>query len=237
MKIRPISTICIVQCAVITTLLWQSQEPKLVQGSVMPGTRGHAGKESPLQWRGRIWLPRELQGHDSSGITYPFDTALIGPVGALRAKLVAEQDGPPAGGPALIRFEIYDAWGAFHREEYMGPPTKTSDNSPFRLRALLYWAYGRPGDETPIGSVRLRYLPAAKATLMHGAQLGKVVVEKREYIVRPASSHRLGTSIVQDDWKVEDDGALIEKETRIVGDFNDAAAIFDISQRAFEKAP
>jgi len=172
-------------------------------------------------------------------MTNPFDTELIGPVIALRAKLsnmqVASLGAHVPEGPVLVRFEIYDAWSDHSHVEYIGSPRLDEDLSPFRMRALLYWAHLRTGSDTPIGSVRLRYHKGEKASLMHGAQLGKVIVEKREFVVRPQKSRKLGTSIIQQDWVVEGDGTIVESETRTVGDFNEAVAFFDISQRAFEK--
>ncbi|MGI8924717.1 MAG: hypothetical protein ACR2HJ_11915 [Fimbriimonadales bacterium] len=213
-------------------------DPKLVPGAGIPGTR-HGGDLYPLNWRGEIWLSQELDGPTSAGITNAYDTLLIGPMIALRKALTAlqastlEADAPDK--PVLARFEIYDAWSDYNHVEYIGPPTLEDDRSPFRMRALLYWVYRRADSDTPIGSVRLRYHAKSRGTMKHGAQLGHVVVEKREFVVRPQSSRKLGTSIVQEDWEVVGEGKIVETETRIVGDYNDAVVFFDISQRAFEK--
>ena len=213
------------------------QEPRNVPGIGIAGTRANAG--GPLKLRKRVWLEQELRGPNNFGITYPYDTALIGPVTALRAKLLQDslESLRKAHGdsPVLVRLEIYDAWSDASAPEYMGPPRSSTDDSPFRLRALLYWASTRRGSDTPMGSVRLRYLVKDKAAVIHGAQLGRVVVEKREYVATPGKSYRLGTSIIQEDWKVQGDGTVLDSETRNVGDSNDAVGFFDISQRSFEE--
>jgi hypothetical protein len=212
------------------------QEPRNVPGIGIAGTRAKAG--GPLKLLKRVWLEQELRGPNNFGITYPYDTALIGPVLALRSKLLDDSldslRNASTGSPVLVRFEIYDAWSDASVPEYMGPPRNSTDDSPFRLRALLYWTSTRQGSDTPIGSVRLRYLSKEKSAVIHGAQLGKVVVEKREYVVKPGKSYKLGTSIIQEDWKVQGEGVVLETETRAVGDSNDAVAFFDISQRSFE---
>jgi hypothetical protein len=212
---------------ILLAALWPAQSQVTKEGYVL-------GSNQP-GWGGRnfqgVFLPTQLDTYagQNFGLTRPWDTSAVGPVLKVRRRLSdLQQDSVNRASkdpsqPVLVKFEVVEAWvDTLH----------ASSNIEVPVRAILYWASSRPGKYERFGEVHLVQSKSGKnMRYSHsGASLDKVVVETRDFF---ATSNGKDGVYGTNGWTISREKS-ISKETRAVGDYNDAVAVYDISQKSFE---
>lgn len=186
-------------------------------------------------WGGKkfegVFLPTELDKYagENFGLTRPWDTSAIGPVMQVRLRLSDMQRESMARikkdptQPVLVKYEVVEAWV---------DPLHASGSIEVPVRTILYWAYSRPGKYENFDEVHLVKSKSGDADryVHSGASLKSVTLETRDFFVVADGGDGVYGA---EGWSVAREKS-ISKATRNVGAYNDAVAVYDISQTSFE---
>ena len=216
-----------VAASCLMAMLWPGQGDLTKEGFV-PGSNQPGWGSKDFQG---VFLPTQLDVYagQNFGLTRPWDTSAIGPVMRVRGRLAGIQQDSAAhtakdrAEPLLVKYEVVEAWvDTLH----------ASDSIEVPVRTLLYWAYSGPGKYARFDEAHLvPSLSGNQRRYSHsGASLSKVVIETRDFFV--TSRGRKGV-YGTDGWTISKEKA-VSRKTRTVGAYNDAVAIYDISQTSFE---